>query len=183
MKKIIAAVSAFMLIIVGLFTLASCSSKTFYSEWKKAGAVIEKTNVFESVTVDEAKKMIDAKTPFALFLGSSEEADSVADVTAIQYAADAKNYDGKIYFLTTTKYKKLSQKKEIKEKLSIDIADMGNNVICVMYDETGKAKYNTSIANINDAELRQFKLKEDDKEFNITMIFEFAVVKFPYKAE
>jgi len=184
MKKIIAGFSAFMLILVSLFTLSSCTKKTFYSEWHKAGATIEKKNVFKSVTVSEVEELLknESKNTFALFVGNSSEAAAVSDVTAIQYAADAKNYEGKVYFLTTTDFTSLSKKKEIKQNLSIDISEMGNNVICVMY-ESGKIKYNTSITKIDDSNYTQFKLKESDKVFDITLIFEYAVAKYPLKAE
>ena len=58
MKKIIAYVAAFMLIIVGAVSLASCSKSSFYSEWHKAGATIEKSNMFEAITVEDLAKAL-----------------------------------------------------------------------------------------------------------------------------
>lgn len=177
MKKIIASLSAFMLIIVGLVVLSSCSKTSFYSEWHKAGATIEKNNIFESITVDEIESKIADKTEsFAVFFGSSNDEQSIKDVTAMQYTADVKNYEGKVYFLTTTKLKKNSKMKEIKEKINVDIADMGTSVQCVLF-EKGKKSFNT--ADKDSEAVNKFKI---DDTISIIAVLEYVIEYYPLEA-
>lgn len=182
MKKIIASFAAFMLIICGLFTLASCNGNSFYNEWYGAGAEIESENIFKSVTVDEAKALLDDSNnnTFALFMGSSANSASVSDVTAMQYTADVKNYDGKVYFLTTTDLIKtniVTNAKNVKEKLGnkVDISDFGDNVVCVMY-ESGRIKFITTDTS---AELvKQFMI---DGSVSIVSVLEYVIEVCPVK--
>lgn len=176
MKKIIAYISAFMLIIVGALSLASCSKKTFYSEWHKAGATIEKDNAFEYITVDEIKSKLDDKnTSFAVFFGSSKDEQAIKDVTAMQYTADVKNYEGKVYFLSTTNLKKQSKMKEIKEKIKVDISDMGTSVQCVLF-KNGRVDFNTCK---DSDELNKFKL---DDTVSIIAVMEYVIEYYPVEA-
>ena len=175
MKKIVAYISAFMLIIVGMLSLASCSKKTFYSEWHKAGATIEKTNMFESVTVDDVKSKIEGKETFAVFFGSSNDSQAIKDVTAMQYTADVKNYEGKVYFLTTTKLKTQSKMREIKDAINVDISDMGTSVQCVLY-EGGKVSFNTSYP--DKEEVSKFKIEDT---VSIIAVLEYVIEYNPVK--
>ena len=179
MKKIIAHISAFMLILVGILSLASCSGSSFYSEWHSAGAAIESENIFKSVTVDEAEAMLkdSSKNTFALFLGSSSDTAAVSNVTSMQYTADVTNYTDKVYFLTITEIKKSQSKmKEVKTKLgNVDVSEMGSGVYCVMYED-GKVKFNT--ANKTDDILNQFKV---DKEVSIIAVLEYVFEVCPVK--
>lgn len=175
MKKIVALVSAFMLIIVGALTLASCSKSSFYSEWHKAGATIEKNNMFEAITVDEVKNKLESDdNTFAVFFGSSNDEQTVKDITAMQYTADVKNYEGKVYFLTTTKLKKNSKMKEIKENIKVDISDMASGVQCVLYSK-GRVSFNTSK---DSDEINKFKI---DDEVSIIAVLEYVIEYYPVK--
>ena len=182
MKKIIASLAAFMLIICGLFTLASCSGNSFYNEWHSAGAEIETENVFKSVTVDEVSSLLQDKdnNTFALFLGSSANKNSVSDVTAMQYTADVKNYDGKVYFLTTTdliKNNLVTNAKNIKEKLGnkVDISELGQNVVCVMY-ESGRIKFITT--DTSSETVKQFMVSGS---VSIVSVLEYVIEVCPVK--
>jgi hypothetical protein len=176
MKKIVAYLSAFILIIVGTLSLSSCSKKSFYSEWNKAGANIEKDNMFEMITVDEIEsKLGNKEESFAVFFGSSNDSQSVKDVSAMQYTADVKNYEGKVYFLTTTKLKTQSKMKEIKEKIKVDISDMDASVQCVLF-EKGKVEFNTSKKDSD--EVKKFKI---DEEISIIAVLEYVIEYYPVK--
>ncbi len=182
MKKIIASLAAFMLIICGLFTLASCNNDSFYNEWHSAGAEIETDNVFKSVTVSDVENLIkdSENNTFALFMGSSANSGSVSDVTAMQYTANVKNYDGKVYFLTTTNLIKnnfVGNVKEIKEKLGnkVDISEFGTNVVCVMY-EKGRIKFITT--DKTDEDVKQFII---DGSVSIVSVLEYVIEICPVK--
>lgn len=174
MKKVVAYISAFMLIIVGMLSLASCSKKTFYSEWHKAGADIEKNNMFESITVDEVEiKLSSDDSTFALFIGSSSDEQAVKDVSAMQYTADVKNYEGKVYFLTTTKLKKQSKMRDIKDRIKVDISEMGTSVQCVLF-EKGRVSFNTVKTDTD--QVKKFKI---DDEVSIIAVLEYVIEYYP----
>lgn len=179
MKKIIANISAFILIVVGLIALAGCkSSKTFYSEWHGAGAVIEKENVFKSVDVDEAAAMLNdsSKNTFALFFGASTDSSAVASMTALQYTADVKNYEGKVYFLTTTdSLKSTSKMKDINDKLGKVGVEEFKDIVCVLY-ENGSVKFNTNKENDYEDQLKQFKI---GSKVNIIAVMEYVIELYP----
>lgn len=185
MKKIIAYVSAFMLIVVGMLSLASCKGNAFYSEWHKAGAEIEKTNMFKEITVDEIKSKKAAKESFAVFFGSSADSQAVSDMTSMQYTADVKDYKGKVYFLTTTKLKKNSKMQDIKNDINVDLSDLRTQIDCVLF--TGESiEFNTSNYNgkYND-ELRKFDLNSDtskDANPDIIAVLEYIIEFYPVEA-
>ena len=176
MKKFIAYLSAFILIVVGAISLSSCSKSSFYSEWHKAGANIEKDNIFDMLTVDEVASKLEEKESFAVFFGSSNDSQSVKDVSSMQYTADVKNYEGKVYFLTTTKLKKNTKMKEIKEKIKVDISDMETSVQCVLF-ENGKITFNTSDDKY-ESENKKFKI---DDELSIIAVLEYVIEYYPVK--
>ncbi len=180
MKKFIAYISAFVLAVVGLFTMSSCSSDSFYTEWHNAGAEIESTNIFKSITVDEAETMLknsDTNT-FALFFGSSSDSTAVSNVTTMQYTADVTNYEGKVYFLTITEIKKSTSKmKEVKTKLgNVDVSEMGSGVCCVKYN-AGVVEFNTVHA--SDDSCKQFLV---EGAVSIVAVLEYVMEVCPVKA-
>lgn len=185
MKKIIAYVSAFMLIVVGMLSLASCKGNAFYSEWHKAGAEIEKTNIFKETTIDEIESMKKDSKSFAVFFGSSADTQAVSDMTAMQYAAELKNYEGSIYFVTTTKLKKNSKMQEIKNQIGVDLSDLRTKIDCVLF-EKGTIEFNTSNPNGKyDDELKKFDLSytEDSTSVNadIIAVLEYVIEFYPVK--
>lgn len=179
MKKVIAYLFAFMLIIVGVLSLASCSGDSFYKEWTNAGAEIETTHMFKSVTVDEVDALLknSEKNTFALFFGSSvangeKNSDAASDVTAMQYTADVKNYKGKVYFLTITEIKKSKDKVlDVKKKLGeqIDFSMASNNVGCVMY-KNGKIEFKT--INDNAGTTNKFEI---NGKVSVVAILEYVI--------
>ncbi len=178
MKKIFASLSAFILIIVGILALSSCSNKkTFYSEWHAAGAEIEKENVFKSIDVEEASSKIAANESFALFLGSSSDSSAVKSVTAMQATADVKNYEGKVYFITTTEImKSTSKRKDANNKLgNIDIGTT-NDVFCVIY-KNGSIDINTlNPKGAYEDRIKQFKI---GSSVNIVAVMEYVIELYP----
>lgn len=124
------------------FTLASCGGYNFYSDFKSAGAVIEKSNVFTVLTVDEVQEKISNKETFAVFFGSSTDSTTVSDVSAIQYDADVTNYTGKVYFVDTTAMKNNTTKQKDMEK-KMKTNSLPTCLGCIAY-VNGEQEFDTS---------------------------------------
>ncbi|RIA78283.1 hypothetical protein EI71_00233 [Anaeroplasma bactoclasticum] len=138
-KKIISALA----VSIAFGALASCSSSSFYSEWKEAGAEIEEENVFSLLTVDEVVAKREAKESFVIFAGSSLKSGAVSAVSEIQAAADNLDYTGKVYFVNTKDIlASISLKKEATQKLGVVEID-SSNLVAVCY-HSGDVFFDTS---------------------------------------
>ena len=129
--------------------------------------------MFEAITVEEVESKLADKSSFAVFFGSSNDAQAIQDVTAMQYTADVKNYEGKVYFLTTTKLKTQSKMRDIKDRIKFDISEMETSVQCVLY-ENGRVSFDTSKSDRE--EVKKFKI---DDSISIIAVLEYVIEYYP----
>ena len=119
--KALTTLSVFMLLVV----LTSCGSNKFYNEWSKAGAEIEKENIFEYIELEQVGEKIAAGETFVLIYASSENDSSVSTITSFQAQYDylcTKGEEVTIYVLDSTDFDKSSERKEAKETLKVSKA-------------------------------------------------------------
>ena len=159
MKNLVKILSAFVVVMISIITLASCDSYSFYEDWYQAGAtVLEEDNVFKVVSLDEVKTMKEASESFMVFLGRSSDSKAVSEVNQIQFDADNMNYEGKIYFLNTGDYvETISGQKKINDTLGIKFEDSTSGIVVVCYEE-GNVKFETTRPD-NYAELELLKIE------------------------
>lgn len=123
MNKFKKNVALFVALFISLFTLVSCSNYDFYSDWSKAGASIEKDNVFLSLSADEVKTKRDNGETFVILVGSSTDSKAVSAITAIQEQADIVGYTGNVYFVNAKDVSSSSassaSRNEFKEKVGL----------------------------------------------------------------
>lgn len=118
MKKAIKSISFISFMFVLLFIMVSCSNKGFYQDFHSAGAIIEKENIFEQITLDQAKTKKENNETFVLLYGNSTNSACVSVVTSLQAQAEyLGNTDVTIYFLNSTEYKTSSQRKEVRDAI------------------------------------------------------------------
>ena len=121
MKKLLKALSTLSVLML-LVVLTSCGSNKFYKEWSKAGAEIEKENIFEYIELEVVKEKIAAGETFVLIYASSENTQSISAINSFQTQYDylcTKGEEIVIYVLDSTDFDKSSERKEAKEALTI----------------------------------------------------------------
>lgn len=146
MTKFMKCLSILSVLVIGFMVLVGCNdSESFYERWTAAGAEIEQDNVFKVVSVDDVVEMIDDDASFIVFVGSSTNTISVSSVSYIQNDADMMNYEGKVYFVDITDATGISARKNVNEKLGIDI-DKTTDLIAACY-VNGSQLFETSRPN------------------------------------
>lgn len=184
MSKLSKILSAIAVMVIGLTTLVGCNYN-FYKDWSEAGATIEKTNVFEAITLDEAKSKIEASESFVLVVGCSQSAVAVGQVTTIQTLADYYEYDGKLQFVDATEYiATKTVRDELKNALGIKepiMSTNSSNLIFVIYEE-GKIKLDSSLMKYNyQSGVEYFDEFHTSGVINVNAIASYLFVD--YKAE
>lgn len=135
------------LLLLPVFLLSSCSSESFYSNFKSLGATIEETNCFEEITLDQAVAKKNAKESFVLVIVSSKKSASATAVTAIQYDADNTNYTGKVLVLDV-KSPTAEEGHNIETKLQIKAHSDSNGFVAVGFNN-GAQIFDTSKNDVN----------------------------------
>lgn len=134
MRKLLKALVALSFVFTLMLAATSCSSEyDFYEDWSEAGAEIEKDNIFEVITLDEAKAKIANKDTFVLLYASSSAPTAVRVVNTLQAQAEylGASEDAVIYFVDATDYTTSSDRNLVKEALKIrrDVPDNGSPVV------------------------------------------------------
>ena len=145
MKKLLKALSTLSVLML-LVVLTSCGSNKFYKEWSKAGAEIEKDNIFEYIELEEVKEKIAAGETFVLIYASSENSTSISTINSFQAQYDYLCTNGEeivIYVLDSTDYDKSSErtldyildgvKKTVKKQLKILLLNVPQEGEVILY--------------------------------------------------
>ena len=115
--------------ILGLMSLASCSSTSFYKDWHNAGADIDEEVPFEYISFDKAKAMKDNKETFLVMFGSPSDSQDVKDVQGLCYDAYVTNQKNKIYFVNCDDASSVSVREKYRKELGV------KNVLSPSYSE------------------------------------------------
>lgn len=156
MTKFLKSISAFAVVLISIFMLSACEYD-FYNDWSNAGAVIEKDNVFEVVSVDTAKSMIDDDRSFALVLATSEADLAPTTMSILQEDADALSFDGKLQFIDCTLYvNKPADRRMLKETFGVnDPSKISSNLVVLLYNK-GELLVDTTCDALEDDTLKYF---------------------------
>lgn len=149
-------ITAIAVVIIAVLTLVSCGGYNFYKDWTNAGATIEKDNVFEVISLEEAKSKIDADETFALLVGTSEAASAANTISIIQSQATYFEFDKKLYYVDATDYlSKTTERKNLRDTLGItDATPISTNIVVVCYT-SGSIVLDTS-KKVTDPSLESF---------------------------
>lgn len=156
LKKIFAAL---VVVLVGVM-LSSCSKYDFYKDWSKAGATIEKDNIFEVISLDEAKSMIDNDKTFILVCATSESTAAVTDISVYQQQADYLGFEGVVYFINAADHlTNKATRDNIKNTLGIRDINVcaSSHCVTVLYD---KGEVLVDSSNVESENMKDFKLGE-----------------------
>ncbi|MDE7161978.1 MAG: hypothetical protein K2N65_04380, partial [Anaeroplasmataceae bacterium] len=103
-----------------LLFMASCSGYSFYDDFHKAGADIEKDHIFEVITLEEAKQKKENGDTFVLLYGTSSNTGCVQLVTKLQAQAEyLGNTDAVIYYLNSAEYTSSTKRTEVREAINM----------------------------------------------------------------
>ena len=122
MKRFLKALTTLSITIMLLVVFTSCNANKFYKEWSKAGANIEKENVFEVIELDAVEAKIAAGETFVLVYASSENSSSVTAISSFQAQYDylcSKGEERVVYVLDSTEYDKSSERTQVKNALGV----------------------------------------------------------------
>lgn len=122
MNKLLKKLALVMFAVIGLVNLASCGEYNFYKDWSEAGANIESENIFEVLTLEEAKNKIanEKENTFILVVGTSQSSVAASSIETLQAQAEYLDYEGTIYFVDSTDYiEKRKTRAELCEALKI----------------------------------------------------------------
>ncbi len=120
MKKILKITSLFSVFVLFMILMTSCSGYSFYKDWHKAGADIDKDHIFEVITLEQAETKKKNGDVFALLFASSSNKESVNVVTSFQAQAEyLEAIDKTIYFVDSTKYTSTSLRNEVRTALGM----------------------------------------------------------------
>lgn len=177
MSKFIKGISALAVILVAAVMLASCEYN-FYGDWSKAGAEIEKENIFEVVTVDSAKAMIEEDKTFVLVLGSSNATLAPSTMTTLQDDADYLGFEGKLQFIDCAEFvNKPADRKMLKEAFGVnDPSKISSNLVVLIYDK-GNLLLDTTDAATDD-KLKHFV---DGSSVNYSALATYIYTEFNFE--
>lgn len=151
MKKITKILTVLSVLFLFTWMLGSCSSQyDFYEDWHGAGADIEKENIFQTVSLDEAKQMKEDKKTFVLVYASSVANSSVSLITSLQAQAEYLNAkDATIYYLNSADYNTTSKSKEVNNAINMnDAGAFKDGTPVVMTFKKGIVDVDTSNPNL-----------------------------------
>lgn len=147
MKSLKKIVSAFVIALIFGLALTSCSGYNFYKEFSEAGADIEENNIFEVLTLEEAKAKIEANETFVLLYGTAQSSPCVNVVTSLQAQAEYLGAeDLTVYFMDATDYIESSKsRKEVREaiKMNDPMDQFSDSPVIIIY-KNGKVDVDTS---------------------------------------
>lgn len=154
LKKIFAAL---IVAIVGAISLASCSSYNFYKDWSNAGATIEKDNVFEVISLDDAKKKIDNDETFILVCATSSSSAAVTDMSVLQQQSDYLGFEGVLYFINAADHlTNKTSRDNIKNTLGIhDISVCATSHVVIVAYSKGDIVIDSS--DVDSANMQNYK--------------------------
>ncbi len=140
MNKILKTILTSIICICISITLAGCSTSV-YDDYSKAGASLDKDNVFEKISTDDLVNKINEKNGiFYVYYASSEDATSRSEITI--YNEQANQYQIEvIYYLNAADYTTVALRKELKEKISINDA---SKVPSMLVYVDGNLKFDSS---------------------------------------
>lgn len=153
LKKIFAAL---VVVLVGVM-LSSCSKYDFYKDWSKAGATIEKDNIFEVISLDDAKAKIDNDETFILVCATSASQPAVTDISVFQQQAEYLGFEGVVYFINAADHlTNKSTRDNIKNTLGIHDINVcaSSHCVSVLYSK-GEILIDTS--DIESANMANYK--------------------------
>ncbi len=155
LKKIFAAL---VVVLVGAFMLSSCSKYDFYKDWSEAGATIEKDNIFEVISVEDAKAKIDNDETFILVIATSESSPAVTDISVYQQQADYLGFEGVVYFINAADHlTNKSTRDNIKNTLGIRDINVcaSSHCVTVLYSK-GEVLIDSS--DVESANMQNYKV-------------------------
>ena len=134
MKRFLKAFGVILCVFTVLLTLTSCSGYDFYEDWHNAGATIEKENIYQLITLDEAKQKIDNKDTFVLIYASSSNSESVKVISSFQAQAEyLQRTDAVIYFLNSSEFTSTSDRTKVRETIKMHEAPSDGSPIVMGY--------------------------------------------------
>ncbi len=137
MKKFLKAVSIVSFMFVMLLSMASCSGYSFYKDFNEAGAKIEEENIFELITLEDAKNKKAAGETFVLLYGNSTNSECVSLVTTLQVQAEyLGNPDATIYFLDSKDYKTSTDRKSVRDAINMHDPSSNGEPILMTFRST-----------------------------------------------
>ena len=156
MKKFIKSIAVFAIVILGALHLTGCYN--FYDDYHKAGATIEKDNIFTAIELNEAKTKIDNDETFVLVLSTSSNTTCVNRISLLQEQADYAEFEGTLYFVSITDYcDTATGRKELRDSLGIKGQSnnlTGKDAVIVGYTK-GEKSFDTS-SKLDDDSIKQF---------------------------
>lgn len=134
MKRFLKAFGVILCVFTVLLTLTSCSGYDFYEDWHNAGATIEKENIYQLITLDEAKQKIDNKDTFVLIYASSSNSESVKVISSFQAQAEyLQRTDAVIYYLNSSEFTSTSDRTKVRETIKMHEAPSDGSPIVMGY--------------------------------------------------
>ncbi len=123
--------------LVMVLVMASCSEYSFYKDFHDAGADIEEKNIFEIITLEEAKTKKESGETFVLLYGSSTSSSCVSLVTSLQAQAEyLGNTEATIYFLNSKEYDSTSKCREVKDAIRMHDPSKDGSPILMTFKAT-----------------------------------------------
>ena len=158
MKKVFSLLAGLSAVTLGILSLASCSSSSFYKDWSNAGADIDESVPFEYISFDDVKSKLQAKDSFLVMYGTPSDSTDVSNVQGICYDAYVTNQEAKIYFVNCEDaVSSVSRRDEYTKELKVyncltpsylnqdDSQEGLNGLVAVLY-ENGTVTFDTSRA-------------------------------------
>ncbi|MCM1131106.1 MAG: hypothetical protein NC310_03340 [Roseburia sp.] len=137
MKKFLKAISIMSILFVMVLAMTSCSGYSFYKDFHDAGAEIEKDNIFELITLEEAKAKKENGDTFVLLYGSSSNSNCVNIVSTLQAQAEyLGNTEATIYFLNSKDYTTTSKCREVKDAIRMHDPSKDGSPIIMTFKAT-----------------------------------------------
>lgn len=164
MKKIRTILTSFVAVVLGLFALASCDGGKYdlYEDWSKAGAAIEKDNIYEVITKEQAVEKINAKETFILVASTSEVSACRYELPYLDVTAKELGWKGTVYFINVKDDIKVASKRaEYNSELHINDINAPNQnskyqfrELCLVVYKEGQVFLDTT--NLNDTVVNEF---------------------------
>lgn len=192
MKKVFQKAAGILVAAVGLMSLASCSSTSFYKDWHNAGADIDEEVPFEYISFDKAKEMKDNKETFLVMFGSPSDSQDVKDVQGLCYDAYVTNQKNKIYFVNCDDASSVSVREKYRKELGVKNVlspsyseenssdEVLSGLVAVLY-KNGSVAWDTSKA--YDYDFCAYFATSDSKKVNIHSVAAYAWEYYPAKVD
>ncbi len=158
MKKLMKAISFMTCMLVMVLAMTSCSGYSFYNDFHDAGAEIEKENIFEIISLEEAKTKKENGDTFVLLYGSSSNSNCVALVSSLQAQAEyLGKADATIYFLNSKDYTTSSKCREVKDAIMMhDPTKDGSPIIMTFISAPTASRVDVDTSNRDKVKTKEF---------------------------